>query len=118
MSERMSKMNKAATMLGTEMGAQMPPDLTRMALVMMNGWTAIGGQMITYTQNSLRAGLTAADEMRQCQSPRDMVDAQIRFMRGHYERTLDEAREMSGLLARVSGETIDALIPPGPMPTP
>lgn len=111
MSERMSKMNRAATMLDSETGTATPPDLARMAVVMMNGWTAIGGQMITFTQSSWQAGMTAAEELRQCQSPRDMVDLQLRFTRGHYERCLDEVREMGGLLARVSSEAVDALSP-------
>lgn len=114
MSERVSKMNKATTILDSEIGAATPPDLARMTVVMMNGWTAIGGQMITFTQSSWQAGMTAAEEMRQCQSPRDMVDLQMRFARGYYERCLDEVREIGGLLARVSSDAVDAISPGTP----
>lgn len=111
MSERASKMNRGASMVEAPVGAATPPDIAKMAVVMMNGWTAIGSQMIIFTQTSLEAGMAAAEEMRQCQSACDLIDAQMRFARGNYERVLDEVREMGGLVARVSSDAIDVIIP-------
>ena len=114
MSERASKMNKATTILDGEIGTPPPPDFARMAMVMMNGWTAIGGQMITFSHSAWQASLTAAEELRQCQSPRDLVEIQMRLARGQYERCLDEVCEIGGLLARVSSAAADAIAPTSP----
>jgi hypothetical protein len=110
MSERTRKAaTEQATVMDAPGGAGAAPDFGRAAGAFLNGWTSIGGQLLGLAQNSLQAGLEAAEELRQCRSPQDLLDAQIRHAQRACAAYMDGAREVSTLITRTSTETMDAI---------
>ncbi len=57
-----------------------------------------------YAQISMRNNLTAAEELRQCQSPQDAVELQMKLARQAYDDYMDEAKKLSDLVVKVSSE--------------
>lgn len=76
----------------------------------IENWGRINDQLVAIAQSSLRNSAAAAEELRQCQSPAEVLDTQIRLTRQAYEDYLDEARELSELVVKLSSE---AVIPVG-----
>lgn len=89
------------------------PDLARMTAAMVNGWTELNGHLLSLAQTSLRNNLEAAEELRQCHSPQDLMDAQLRLARKNYEYYLDGARQIGSLMAQVSSDAVQCLTPDG-----
>jgi phasin family protein len=108
MSERRSELKAiAGTTEGKANGAER--DLMQMTARMMEGWTQVNSQIISFAQSSMRHNLSAAEELRQCQSPQDAVELQLKLARQAYDDYMDEAKKLSELVVKVSGEAFGYL---------
>lgn len=105
MSERRNEL-KAVTM-AEEMAAKLPArEMAQLTARWVESWGQINSHLVAMAQSSLRNSAAAAEELRQCQSPSDMVDTQIRIARQAYDDYLDEARQLSELVVKLSSEAI------------
>ncbi|HLO74896.1 MAG TPA: phasin family protein, partial [Magnetospirillum sp.] len=48
----------------------------------------------------------AAEQLRQCQSPADLVDIQMKLARQAYDNYLDESRSLSELVVKLSSDAL------------
>ena len=87
------------------------PDFMRMTATMVNGWTEMNNHLLSFAQMSLRNNLNAAQELRDCHTPQDFVEAQFRLARRNYECYLDEAQQIGTLMAQLSSEAVQCLTP-------
>ncbi|MBW7850964.1 MAG: phasin family protein [Rhodospirillales bacterium] len=89
------------------------PDLMKMTTTLMNGWTELNTHLLSFAQTSIRNNLDAAQELRNCQSPQEVLDTQMRVARKTYEDYLEEARNIGNLMARMSNDAVQWLSPNG-----
>lgn len=108
MSERRSEL-KAVAAATEGKGNSSERDLMQMTARMMDGWTQVNSQIISYAQSSLRHNLNAAEELRQCQSPQDAMELQLKLARQAYDDYMDETKKLSDLVVKVSGEAFGYL---------
>jgi hypothetical protein len=104
MSERRSELKAVAA--NEEMARGAERDIMQMTARMMDGWTQVNSRLMSFAQVSMRHQMEAAEELRQCQSPKDFMDMQIRLARQAYDDYMDEARKMSELMVKVSSEAL------------
>lgn len=109
MSERRSELKAVAS--GDDMAAakMMDRDFMQMTARMMDGWTQVNSRLISLAQSSIRNNLEAAEEMRQCQSPKEMVDCQIRLARQNYDDAMDSARQIGEMMTKMSTDAMGYL---------
>jgi hypothetical protein len=86
-------------------------DMLRATSAFIDGLTAVNSELVSYAQNSWRSSLAAAEEMRQCSNPREVLDLQLRHAKRSYEDYLEEARKVGELMTRLSTEAVNALTP-------
>lgn len=105
MSERRSELkavNKAAEaavgIAGQEVG--------QLAALWVENWNQINERLVSFAQAGLRNSVDAAEQLRQCQSPADLVDTQIKLARRAYDDYLDEARTLSELVVKMSSDAL------------
>lgn len=108
MSERRSEL-KAVPTNDEANGTKAERDLVQMTARMMDGWSQVNSRLISLAQNSVRQNFSAAEELRQCQSPRDMMDCQIKLARQAYDDYMDEARQIGELMTKMSSEVMGCL---------
>jgi|AGTN01.3.fsa_nt_gi Phasin protein. len=105
MSERRNDLKALAA--AEDLAARLPGrDVTQITARWVENWGRINDQLVAMAQSSLRNSAAAVEELRQCQSPAEVVDTQIRLARAAYEDYLDEARQLSDLMAKLSSEAI------------
>lgn len=101
MSERRSEL-KAVDTAGT-LAAKLPGrDVADLTAQWMDNWSQISSRLVSLAQTSLRNSVAAAEQLRQCQSPTDIVDIQIKLARQAYDDYIDEARQLSELVVKLS----------------
>jgi hypothetical protein len=105
MSERRSEL-KAVAQAAEAKANGSERDLMQMTARMMDGWTQLNTRIMSYAQISMRNNLTAAEELRQCQSPQDAVELQMKLARQAYDDYMDEAKKLSDLVVKVSSEAL------------
>ncbi|CAA7618541.1 phasin family protein [Magnetospirillum sp. UT-4] len=111
MSERRSELKAVAA--SEDLAANQPGrDLFRMSVRMMDGWTQVNGRLISLAQTSMRNNLAAAEELRNCQSPAEMVEAQMRLTRQVYDQYVEESRKIAELMTQLSGEAMGVMALP------
>lgn len=86
-----------------------PELMQKMTKTIVDDLTAVNTSLVSYAQHSLRTNLSAAEEMRQCQSPQDIVDIQMRLARQAYDDYLVEARQIGDLLTKLSNDALGYL---------
>ncbi|MGE5503088.1 MAG: phasin family protein [Actinomycetota bacterium] len=104
MSERRSELKAVAANEEMPRGAER--DIMQMTARMVDGWTQVNSRLMSIAQTSMRHNLDAAEELRQCQSPKDFMDMQFRLARQAYDDYMDEARKLSELVVKVSSEAL------------
>ena len=87
-------------------------DIMKATATMVDGLTAVSSEMVSFAQNSWRNSLATAEEMRRCQSARDLVELQLRHARQSYEDYLDQTRKIGEMMTRISFEAVNAVTPP------
>jgi len=107
MSERRSEL-KAVTGGDGSTGPEQH-DLMGMSAQIWEGLTQINNRMISLAQASWRHTQAAAEEMRQCQSPKEMLEIQLRLSRRALDDYMDESRKLSELLIKMSGDAMGLL---------
>lgn len=103
MSERRSGLKAVAELPEIRLPAR---EMAQITARWVENWGQINTHLVAMAQSSLRNSAAAAEELRQCQSPSDMVDAQIRIARQTYDDYLDEARQLSELVVKLTAEVI------------
>lgn len=105
MSERRSELkavntaaDPAATLAGRDVG--------QMTALWVENWSQINTRLVSFAQAGLRNSVDAAEQLRQCQSPADLMDIQIKLARQAYDDYLDEARTLSELVVKLSSEAL------------
>ncbi|MGE5514911.1 MAG: phasin family protein [Bacteroidota bacterium] len=105
MSERRSELKavqnaaeQATGIAGREVG--------QLAALWVENWSQINGRLVSFAQAGLRNSVDAAEQLRQCQSPADVVDVQMKLLRQAYDDYLDEARTLSELVVKLSSEAV------------
>jgi hypothetical protein len=109
MSERRSELKAVAS--AEDLAAKLTGrDMAELTAQWMNNWSQISTHLLSLAQISLRNSVTAADQLRQCQSPTDIMDIQLKLARKAYDDYADEARQLSELVVKMSS---DAMTPIG-----
>ncbi|HTH16762.1 MAG TPA: phasin family protein [Magnetospirillum sp.] len=107
MSERRSEL-KAVT--SAEQAAKLSGrEVTQFAAQWVDNWNQINGRLVSLAQASLRNSINAAEQLRQCQSPTELMDIQIKLARQAYDEYLGEARSISELVVKLSSEAISSV---------
>lgn len=106
MSERRSELKAVAS--GDEMTAakMAERDVLRMTTRMMEGWSEFNSRLLTMAQESMRTTMSAAEEMRQCQTPREVLDCQMKLARQSIDDCVDGYRQIGDLMARMSSDAM------------
>ena len=73
------------------------------------GMQEVGWEMMQYTQNSLRLGLQAANEMMTCRSVEDIVQVQRSFLKDSMDTFLQEGTRLLELSSHVATDAINPL---------
>lgn len=81
-------------------------DVSQLAAQWMENWSQLNGRLVSLTQAGLRNSIDAAEQLRQCQSPADVMDTGIKLARRAYDDYLDEARTLSELVVKMSSEAL------------
>lgn len=92
-----------------------PPDLIRLTTSMVNTWSQLNNHLFSFAQTSLQNNMSAAEEMRNVQTAKELVEFQVRTARKLYDDYIDEATQISQMVNRLSSETLEILNPPRPM---
>ncbi len=85
------------------------PDFGKLASSMMSNWQAVNSHLINFAQVQFQSNLSAAQELRACTSPQDMMDFQMRLAQKNYESCMDEARQIGQMLAQMQAEAVQAM---------
>ncbi|MGE5546144.1 MAG: phasin family protein [Solirubrobacterales bacterium] len=109
MSERRSELKAVASADEVAANRLHERDFMQITARMMDGWSQVNSRLISLAQTSLRNNLSAAEELRQCQSPKDMVDCQLRLARQAYDEYMDEARQLGEIVTKLSTEAMGML---------
>ncbi len=108
MSERRSELKAVAG--GDDMAAKAAErDITAVTAQLMDGWTQVNNRLISLAQAPWRHTQAVAEEMRQCQSAKDMIDVQMRLTRVAVDDYMDEAKKLGELVVKMSGEAMGLL---------
>ncbi len=87
------------------------PDFVKMATSVVNTWSELNSDLIALAQSSLENNMAVAEEMRRIQSPTELVDVQLRFVRRAYADYVDEAGKIGQMVQKLSTEAMQALTP-------
>jgi hypothetical protein len=107
MSERKTEL-KAVAAIDEAAAKTVDRDLIQFSAKVVDGWNQVNTRLMSLAQTSLRNNLAAADELRHCQSPKDVVDAQMKLARQAYDDYVDEAKKLSELVMKISTESLGA----------
>lgn len=107
MSERRSEL-KAVSNAAEQASGIAGRDVSLLAAQWMENWSQINGRLVSLAQAGLRNSIDAADQLRQCQSPADVMDTGIKLARRAYDDYLDEARTLSELVVKMSSEALSS----------
>lgn len=105
MSERRSEL-KAVNAAAEQAASDAGRDITQLTARWVENWNQINGRLVSFAQTGLRNSINAAEQLRQCQSPADLVDIQIKLARQTYDDYLDEARSLSELVVKMSSDAL------------
>ncbi|MGE5478377.1 MAG: phasin family protein [Bacteroidales bacterium] len=108
MSERRSEL-KAVNNVAEQAAALAAPEFGQLAAQWVENWSQINGRLVSFAQAGLRNSVDAADQLRQCQSPADLIDAQIKLVRRACDDYLDEARTLGDLVVKMSSEALSSV---------
>lgn len=109
MSERRSDLKAVAA--AEELASKQDNDFVGMTARMMDGWTQVNGRLISLAQASLRNNLAAAEQLRQCQSPSDVLDTQMKLAREAMDQYMDEAKTIGEILSKISTDAMGCMGP-------
>lgn len=105
MSERRSEL-KAVTSAEDLAAKLTGRDMADMTAQWMNNWSQINTRLMSMAQLPLRNSVSAADQLRQCQSPTDLMDIQLKLARQAYDEYVGEARQLSELVTKLSSDAL------------
>ena len=91
-----------------------PPDLVQITSNMVSTWSEVNSSLMSFAQASIQNNLAAAEELRQVQNPKDLLDTQMRIARRAYDDYLEEATKIGQIVQKLSAGAIDALNPQKP----
>ena len=108
MSERRSELKAVAA---DEMSSAKTPEHEFMSMTsqMMEDLSQVNNSLVSLAQTSWRHTQEAADEMRLCQSPKDMIDIQIKVGRQAVDEYMDEAKKLGDLVMKMSTDAMSYL---------
>ncbi|MBC7951673.1 MAG: phasin family protein [Rhodospirillaceae bacterium] len=105
MSERRSELKAVAS--AEDLAAKLTGrDVANLTAQWVDGWSQINSRLIALAQLPLRNSVTAADQLRQCQSPTDIMDIQLKLARQAYDEYVDETRQLSELVVKLSSSAL------------
>jgi hypothetical protein len=85
------------------------PDFLSLTNNVVNTWTQVNSRLFSFAQASLQSNLAAADELRQIQSPKDLVETQLRILRRAYDSYVEEATQIGQIVSQLSSEALQSL---------
>lgn len=88
------------------------PDMARLTAQWVENWSEINGRLVSLAQASFRNSVAAAEQFRQAQSPADVIDIQIKLARQAYDDYVDEARQLSELVVKLSSKAVETAVEP------
>ncbi|MDA8232250.1 MAG: phasin family protein [Magnetospirillum sp.] len=68
------------------------------------GFQDVSWEMMQFTQNSLRMGLQAANDMMSCRSLEDVIEVQRNFLKNSVDSLLQESARLFEISTHVAGE--------------
>jgi hypothetical protein len=105
MSERRSELKAVAA--GD--GGSPEQDLVAITTQIWDAMTQINNRVLALAQTSWRHAQAVAEEMRTCQSPKEMLDVQIKASRMAMDDFMDESRKLSELMIKMSAAAINLM---------
>lgn len=87
-----------------------PPDLLKWAQSFAVGWREVNASLIAFAQQSLERQWAAAEELRQVQGPKELLDLQLRMARRAYDDYIEEAGRIGQIWQKISTEANDLLL--------
>jgi len=91
------------------------PDLLKLTGSVVSTLSEVNNSLLSFAQASLQNHIAAADELRQVQNTKDLVEVQIRIARRTYDGYFEEATKIGQIVQRLSNDALAALNPPRPM---
>ncbi len=88
------------------------PDFIKLTSSVVSTWSQVNSQLISFAQSSLQHNIEAAEELRQVQSPKELIEVQLRIARRTYEGCLDEATKIGQIVQQLSADTVELLTAP------
>jgi phasin family protein len=88
-------------------------DYTQVTAKVVDGWSQVNTRLLALAQSSWKRNLEAAETLRQAQSPKDLMDVQLKLARQTYDDYVDEARQLSELVVKLSSDALGSLVAKG-----
>ena len=88
-----------------------PTDLIKLTTSMVSTWSQLNHHLFSFAQTSLQTNMSAAEEMRNVQTAKELVEIQVRTARKFYDDYIDEATQIGQMVNRLSSETLEILNP-------
>jgi hypothetical protein len=105
MSERRSELKAVAA----EDLLKLPnADVAGLTAKWVDNWSQINSRLVSLAQAPFRNSVSAAEQLRQAQSPSDVVEIQIKLARQAYDNYVDEARALSELVVKLSSDAFSS----------
>lgn len=112
MSERRSEM-KAITMNPDLSGFNLDnKGMMRATQSMMEGWSVLNGHILACTQNAVKRQMAMAEEIRQCQTPKEAFELQMRVARQAFEDYVEDSRTIGQMIGKISTDAMGCMTPP------
>lgn len=105
MSERRSDL-KAVSAAAEQAVNAAGRDVGQLTTQWVENWNQINGRLVSFAQASLRNSISAAEQLRQCQSPTDLMETQFKLAQQAYGDYLDESRSLSELMVKLSSDAL------------
>lgn len=105
MSERRSELKAVSAATGPALSVA-GRDMSHLTTLWVENWSQINGRLMSFAQASLRNSISAAEQLRQCQSPTDLVETQMKLAQQAYGEYLDESRSLSELVIKLSSDAL------------
>jgi hypothetical protein len=84
------------------------PDFMQMTTNIVNVWSEVNDHLFNFAQQSMHNNISAVDDLRKVQSPKDLMDVQLRVARQVYDSCLDEAAKIGQMVQKFSTEAMSA----------
>jgi len=91
------------------LGEFQAPDFISLTNNVVSSLSQLNSRLFSFAQASLQNNFAAANELRQVQNPKDLVEIQLRIARQAYDSYVDEATQIGQIVQQLSTEALQSL---------